>query len=244
MNKFSLVIITLNEEANIERCIKGVPNADEVIVVDSGSEDKTVEIAKAAGAKVIHQEWLGYGKQKQFAIDQARNDWVFLLDADEFINEEMAKSLDRNMNQDYYHAFRMPRKELFLGKALGHGRGFSNPVRFHRKSSGRMDDEEIHEQFITDKPIGDLDGFALHPSAPTVIDRLNKILRDTTLEKAHHSVEITWTRIWLDPIRYFLSNLIKRKSYLDGKEGVVLLALYSFQMFIQNIAFYEKNKGL
>ncbi len=211
MNKFSLVIITLNEEKYIERCINSVPSASEVIVVDSGSTDQTTQLAKKCGAQVIHQDWLGYGKQKQFAIEQASHEWVLLLDADEFANVELLDSIDQAMNQDVYQAYHLPIREYFLGRELTQGRGITNPIRFHKKSAGKINSEEIHEKFVTDKPISELDGYCLHYSAPTVLERLKKILRDATLEKEHHHWEVTPRSIFLDPIRYFFSYLIKKK---------------------------------
>src|SRR3989338_10224343 len=106
MKKISLVIITKNEEKNIEKCIRSVPFADEVIVVDSGSTDQTESLVKKLGAKFIFNQWPGYGKQKQFAIDQAQNDWVLSLDADEYLCTELQSELkllkDTNFSFDAY----------------------------------------------------------------------------------------------------------------------------------------------
>lgn len=242
MSKFTLVIVTLNEEANIERCIKSVNNPDEVIVVDSGSTDKTVEIARKNNARVIKQDWLGYGRQKQFAIDQAKNDWVLLLDADEFANEELNVSIKLAMNQDFYGAFHLPIQEFFMNRVLTKGRGVTWPIRFHKKSCGKINEEEIHEEFVTDAPVGRLEGFALHYSATTSLERLTKILRDASLEKEHHHWRVGPKDIFLSPMRYFLSYFFKKETYKDGIEGTILLILYSFQMFIQNVSQYEKRK--
>lgn len=244
MKSFSLVIITLNEESNIKRCIEAVSTANEVIVVDSGSTDRTVELAKSCGAKVLHQDWLGYGKQKQFAMDQAKNDWVLLLDADEFINKEVLTSIEQAMSQSYYHAFRLIRHEVFMGRELTRGRGINNPIRFHRKSSGKINSKEIHEEYETDKPVGTLSGFAIHHSAMGALDRLEKILRDAKLEKLHHKRSVGSFEIFFGPVRYFLSYLFKKQAFRDGLPGIILLVLYTFQMFVQNVAFYEKENNL
>ncbi len=241
MNKFSLVIITNNEQLNIERCIRSVPTASEVIVMDSGSTDKTVDLAKSCGAKVIHQDWLGYGRQKQFAIEQATHDWVLLLDADEFANKELNDSIMKAMTQEHYKAFHLPIQEFFMNKVLTRGRGVTDPVRFHRKSCGKINSEEIHEKFETDAPISSLEGYALHYSATTALDRLKKILRDAELESKHHHWDINPGQIFTSSLRYFFSYLLKKKTYEDGFEGIVLLILYTFQMFIQNVSQYEKK---
>lgn len=244
MNKFTLVIITLNEEKYIERCIKSVPTASEVIIVDSGSTDKTIDIAKNCGATVIHQDWLGYGRQKQFAVDQANNEWVLLLDADEFANKELLDSIEKAMGQNVYEAYHLPIREYFLGRELTQGRGITNPIRFHKKSAGKINSEEIHEKFETTRPISELEGHCLHYSAPTVLERLKKILRDASLEKEHHTWDVSERSIFLDPIRYFFSYLIKKNAYKDGLAGIVLLSLYTFQMYIQNVSQYEKKLKL
>ncbi|RMF17508.1 MAG: glycosyltransferase family 2 protein, partial [Gammaproteobacteria bacterium] len=90
----SLVIITLNEAGRLEKCLRSVPFADEIVVVDSGSTDGTVALARALGAKVVHQDWLGYGAQKQFAVEQATHDWVLCLDADEWLSEPLAREIE------------------------------------------------------------------------------------------------------------------------------------------------------
>ena len=120
----SAVIITLNEEKALPKCLESVSFADDIVVVDSGSTDRTVAIAEEYGARVIHQDWLGYGKQKQFAVEQASHDWVFCLDADEWVSDELASSIQDVFPDPEYYAYKSPRCNKFLGRWLRHGEGY------------------------------------------------------------------------------------------------------------------------
>ena len=120
MNKISTIVITYNEEANIERCLESVaPFSDEVIIVDSRSTDGTVEIAQDCGATVIERDWPGYGIQRQFALEQAANEWVFSIDADEVVSQELS---DEIQNLAFKHdGYEMPRPVWYLNRWIKHG---------------------------------------------------------------------------------------------------------------------------
>ncbi|MEW6502022.1 MAG: glycosyltransferase family 2 protein, partial [Thermodesulfobacteriota bacterium] len=116
--KLSVAIITLNEEERLAECLTSVAFADEVVVVDSGSTDSTVAIAEAHGARVVRREWLGFGRQKQFAIDQCRNQWVLVLDADERIPAATAREIAAALEHPAYAAYSLPRQNFFCGRWL------------------------------------------------------------------------------------------------------------------------------
>jgi len=120
----TVAIIALNASEQIGACLASVGFADEILVVDSGSTDATVEVARRHGARVEHHEWLGFGRQKQHAVSIARHDWVLCLDVDERVSEALARSIREGMAQRRYHAFRMARRNRFLGRWLGHGEGY------------------------------------------------------------------------------------------------------------------------
>src|SRR6218665_111492 len=125
----SLVVITLNEEKNIRKCLESVPFAAEKIVVDSGSSDRTKSIAEECGAKVIHHAWEGYGRQKQFAIECSSNDWVLLLDADEFLTDDLKTEIPQKLSNPTADAFELPIHQIFMNKLCNHGKAVSWPVR-------------------------------------------------------------------------------------------------------------------
>lgn len=241
MMKFSLVVITKNEEKNIEACIKSVPIADEVIVVDSGSTDRTGEIVKQLGGKFIFNEWPGYGKQKQFAIEQAKNDWILSLDADEYLTPELLEEIKKITTPDK-DAFHVPRKQIFMNRICHYGKSVDHPVRFVNRRKGSFDLKNIHESFISSGRVGDLKGFMMHNSGVTVVDRCKKIMRDLELEIINNeNPHLTPANVTIDPIRYFLSYFFRRGGYKDGLPGFVMTALFAIQMFLQNAAQYEKN---
>ena len=145
--KVSAVIISYNEEKNIEDAIRSVSWADEVLVVDSGSSDHTREIAHSLGARVIVNSWPGFSEQKQLAADEAANDWIFSLDADERVSEELAKEirevLNNNGNADGY---RVPRLSYYMGRAIKHGGWYPDlQLRLFDRRKGKWNGRVVHE---------------------------------------------------------------------------------------------------
>lgn len=246
MEKISLVIITLNEEKNIEKCILSAPFADEVIVVDSGSTDQTEAIAKRCKARFIFNSWPGYGVQKQFAIDQAKNDWVLLLDADEYLDEELKNEIKNLLSSGLaFDAYTLPRKQIFMNKECHFGKSVDHPLRLCNRKKGHYDLKNIHESFVTSGSIGELKGHMIHNSAVNVLDRCKKICRDLELELINnHNPNVGIKNIVLDPVRYFLSYYIKQQGFRDGLAGYVLTALFAIQMFLLNAAQFEKNLSI
>jgi len=160
----SVCIIAKDAASQIGDCIDSVGFADEVLVVDSGSVDATRAIAEVRGCRVIEQAWLGYGKQKQLAVAAARNDWVLCLDIDERVTPELEASIRKVVANGTIHAFKMPRRNRFLGRWLAHGEGYPDwSLRlFHRQYAGWSNDP-VHEAVITTESIGHLQGAETKP---------------------------------------------------------------------------------
>jgi glycosyltransferase involved in cell wall biosynthesis len=243
MIEVTLVIIAFNEEQNVKKCLDSVSFTSEKIVVDSGSTDQTRQIAENCGAKVFRQNWLGYGKQKQFAIEKASNDWILLLDADEFLTEELNHEIFQMLSENKLDsaAYRLPIKQIFMGKQLHFGRAVSEPIRFYNKKSGDYDLKNIHESFITSEKVGTLNGFAAHNSAVTIKERIDKIFRDTKLELEHSTSSPKLSDVFVSPFVYFFAQLLKKDALKDGIRGIILAGLFSFQIFLHNYLFYKKN---
>ncbi|MEN0058814.1 MAG: glycosyltransferase family 2 protein [Bdellovibrio sp.] len=144
----SLVIITLNEEAHIERCIRSVPFAGDVVVVDSFSTDRTVEIAEKCGARVLQEAWRGFGPQKAFATEQARHPWVLCLDADEALSPELAAEILENFqNLDPEAGYLVPRKSYHLGRWISHGGWYPDyQLRLFNKEKSHWNSAALHEK--------------------------------------------------------------------------------------------------
>ena len=148
----TVAIIAFNAGRQIGPCLASVaPFADEILVVDSGSTDDTVEIAKRHGARVESKEWLGFGRQKQYAVSIARHDWVLCLDADERVSEELARSIREAMGGRRY-AWRVARRNRFLGRWLSHGEGYPDwIVRLFDRRRARWSSDKVHEK-VAPKP--------------------------------------------------------------------------------------------
>lgn len=239
--KISLVIITKNEEKNIAACIRSFPSADEVIVVDSGSTDRTEQICREFGARFIHNAWPGYGRQKQFAIESAKNDWVLSLDADEYLTKELADEIVR-LGLPAHAAYTIARKQIFLGAVCEYGKSVDHPVRLFDRTKGGFDLKDIHEAFVTTGSLGALRGHMLHNSGVSVMERCKKIMRDLELELRNDTdPDVSVRTVVLDPLRYFASYYFKHQGFRDGLAGFVMTALFSIHVFLRNSARYERK---
>ena len=244
MQTLGLAVITKNEEDSIERCLGSVPFADQVVVVDSGSSDRTAQVAERCGAHVIQREWPGFPKQKQFAMDQLQTDWILALDADEWLTdaarEEIRSILRRDPTPGAPDAYRIPRYHRFLGRELRHGKGVDAHIRLVRRGRGRYSDREIHEAILVEGPVAEMSSGMMHESSPTIADRMEKIRRDTEFEMQYRSGTPPGVRrTFVNPVRFFLSFMFRRGGWRDGMEGAIWTALFAFQLFYQEARLYE-----
>ena len=178
----SVAIITLNAAAQLEACLQSARFADEIVVVDSGSSDGTQTLAERHGAKVVQQDWLGFGPQKQFAVEQARHDWVLCLDADERVTPELQAGIENALKNPSTAAYRCARRNRFLGRYLKHGEGYPDwSLRLFDRRQARWSDDAVHEKVETKSSVGELNGDLLHDSAESLAAYLTKQNRYTTL---------------------------------------------------------------
>ncbi len=240
MIDISLVVITLNEEKNIGKCLESVSFAHEVLVIDSGSTDNTKKVSEALGARFISHHWEGYGKQKQFAIEQATNDWVLLLDADEFLTKELVEEI-KEFDFDDIQAMELPIKQIFLGQVCHYGKAVSYPVRMFNRKHGAYDLKNIHEAFIVNGRVSRFKSAILHNSATDIGSRIKKIKRDVHLEIKNSTLKVKWHHIFIDPVRYFFSYYLKQSAWRDGVPGFILTFLFAVQILFQNLAIYARD---
>ncbi|HJW03926.1 MAG TPA: glycosyltransferase family 2 protein [Azospira sp.] len=221
----SAVLITLNAAGQLEACLSSLSFADEIVIVDSGSSDATLEIAVRHGARVIRQEWLGFGPQKQFAVSQARHDWVFCIDADEKVTPELALAIEAALREPRFQAYRVPRCNRFLGRFLRHGEGYPDwNLRLFHRDHARWSDDRVHEHVQTTGAVGALAGDLLHDSAETLESYLAKQNRYTSLaaEAALEAGKRTGVgRLLLSPLFRFFKFYVLRRGFLDGMPGLV-----------------------
>src|SRR6185369_14111948 len=163
--KISVTIITFNEESNIAAACDSVSWADEIVVVDSNSTDQTRELALTAGARVITNDWPGFGKQKQFAVDQSRNEWILSLDADERVSDELKRSIAELDNEKLADGYLIPRRTFYQGRWIRGGGWYPDrQLRLFRRSKGHWKDRHIHESVVMNKEahVAMLTGDLLH----------------------------------------------------------------------------------
>ena len=219
----SVIVITLNEETALPKCLGSVSFANEIVVVDSGSKDATVAIAEQSGARVISQSWLGYGPQKQFAVEQARNDWVLCLDADEHLSETLQMSIQDVLQLPQYQAYQMPRCNRFMGRWLHHGEGYPDmSLRLFNRQYAQWGQQAVHECVETREPIGTLQGDLLHESEETREHYLQKQDRYTTLQAEQlyeQGKQAPWFKLLLNPVVRFVKFYFIRLGFLDGYAG-------------------------
>jgi hypothetical protein len=225
----SVAIITRNAAAQLAGCLVSAAFADEIVVVDSGSSDETVELAARLGARVIQKEWLGYGAQKQFAVDAASHDWVLCVDADERVSPELRESILAELKAPRGFVYTMPRRNRFLGRWLTHGEGYPDwSTRLFHRAHARWGSEPVHEKVISDKPMLRLSGDLLHESAETLEKYLDKQNRYTTLQaQSLHAAgrRASTLQLVLSPLLRFIKYYVLRLGFLDGVPGLVHIAI-------------------
>jgi glycosyltransferase involved in cell wall biosynthesis len=243
----TVAVIALNAGSQIGPCLASAGFADEILVVDSGSTDETVEVARRHGARVETKEWLGFGRQKQHAVAIARNDWVLCLDADERVSEALARSIRAALASRRYHAYRMARRNRFLGRWLAHGEGYPDwTVRlFHRAHAGWSNDE-VHEAVLTTVEVGRLDGDLLHDSAEDIATYMVKQNRYTTLHAEalfSQGVRAGYWRLAASPLMRFIKFYILRFGFLDGGPGFAHVVIGCNNTFHKYLKLIELEKG-
>jgi glycosyltransferase involved in cell wall biosynthesis len=241
----SVVIITLNESNSLGDCLASVGFAEDIVVVDSGSTDDTVAIAKRAGARVFDKEWLGFGQQKNYGVERAKFDWVFCIDADERVDGELQQSIRQVMasQKPQFNGYRMARRNYFLGRGLKHGFGYPDlKVRFIDRQHGRWTEPSVHEYIAVDGPVGHLQGDLLHYSGENIQQFLEKNNRYTTLQASTLITKSTsWPRlrIVINPILCFIKGYFLKRAFLDGIPGLVHTVCHCFTTFAKYVKLYE-----
>ena len=248
--KISAVIITFNEQKNIAEAIESVSWADEIIVVDSESSDGTRDIAEASGAKVVTRSWEGFSKQKQFAVDQAENDWVFSLDADERVSAELREEIlaikSNNASADGY---RIPRLSIYMGRPIRHGGWYPDwQLRLFDRTKGRWKDVLIHESFAMDEgsKIVRLTGDILHYSSENAAHH-HRMIGERYAPLAARQMFDNGGRTSLLKIAFagpsaFIRTYFLKGGFLDGLPGFVIAKFAAHHAFLKHLLLWELQK--
>ena len=247
MPKLSVVIITHNEEANIRRTLESVTWADEIVVVDSGSADNTVAVCREYTGKVFHQDWLGYGRQKNLAIERSSGEWILSLDADEPIEPELAEEIRGIISSNgAADGYRIPRKTFFLGKRIKHGGWYPDyNLRLFRRGRGRFQERAVHEAVRVEGRVGRTRGAIEHYAYPDLASYLSSINRysslavDVMAQKGISVFQASWMNLLFRPVLTFLFKYVVRMGFLDGKPGLVLNLFHSYYVFAKYAKAWE-----
>jgi glycosyltransferase involved in cell wall biosynthesis len=242
----SVAVIALNEEDRIRACLESVVWADEIVVVDAGSSDKTVEIAQGFTDRVLFRAWDGYSAQKNFALEQCRGDWLLSLDADERVSdalrEEIRATLGRGPGED---GFRVPRENHFAGRFMRHGGLYPDyQLRLIRRGRGRFVERAVHESMRVEGRSGDLRAALVHESYRSVADfqrRANRYSDLAAAELARAGRGGSLADLVLRPAWRFVSMYVLRAGFLDGWRGLVLAGLYAHYVFLRGAKVRERR---
>lgn len=236
--KITATIITLNEERNIARAIESLRCCDEILIVDSGSVDRTIELAQNLGVRVIEAGWLGYAAQKNWAAEQAANDWILSLDADEALSEALeAEIWALKKSGPKYDAYTMPRLARYLGKWILHSGWYPDrKVRLYRRGKAKWVGEFVHESVRAEGRVGHLQSNLLHFTCDSLSEHLKTLDRYTTLaaqEIAARRMKVPLHRLIVDPAWTFLKSYVVQRGFLDGFEGLVIAYMAAFYTFLK-----------
>ncbi len=243
----SVFTITYNEENNIQRLLTSLSEFDEVIIVDSGSTDNTVAIAREMGAKVHSHNWMGYAKQKQHAMDLCKNDWVMNLDADEQIPESLVKELEQSINQVSFNAIRLLRIDYFLGKPMPTCLSLPKNVRLYRKSKAQFDSTcLVHESAsISGKTKLVKTPFIHHGynDLRVLINKLNIYSSLKAKEKFNKGKHFSYLKLVLIFPFEFIRRLVFQRYALFGWRGFLLSVIYANYAFLKEAKLYSLFRG-
>ena len=245
----SVAIITKNEADNLPGCLRSAAFAEQIVVVDSGSMDDTVKIASDFGCDVFVEPWRGgFGAQKQFALDQCRHPWVFVLDADERIPPETASKIKQIISNTDIRAagFSFPRKNFFQGRWIKHAGWWPDRiVRLFRKDMGRMTTATVHEAIEINGPIEALDVPIEHFTESRLSNILLKIDQYSTLGAEEAFKEGKTASIWSAAVRAklaFFQNYFLRLGFLDGSQGFTLAVTDAINKFFKYAKLSDLNR--
>ena len=242
--RLSVVVITLNEAERLRACLESAAWADELVVVDAESQDKTVQIAREFTDRVLVRPWAGFAVQKNFAVAQATGDWILSLDADEEVPPELRAEIQALLGAEPAEdGYRVPRRNIFWGRWIRHGGLYPDwQLRLFRRGRGRFVERTVHESVRVEGRVGRLESPLVHRSYRDVADFLERADRYSTLAAAE------WVRsgrragvgdLVVRPAGRFLSMYVVRGGFLDGWPGFLLACLYAYYVFVRSAKVWE-----
>lgn len=249
MARLSVVVLTLNEERNIEECLRSIRWADEIIVVDSGSTDRTLEIARRYTDRILATTWTGYGAARNAGNAAATGEWILWLDADERVPPELAAEIREivGRNAEEVSGYRIARRAYFLGRWIRHSGWYPSRVtRLFRRGRGRSTETRVHEHAEIDGRVDNAVNDILHFTDPDLSHYFEKFNKYTTLaaqDMISRGKRVSLTDLLVHPPFQFVKMYILRLGFLDGREGLILAVLSSAYVFTKYAKLWEKLHG-
>jgi glycosyltransferase involved in cell wall biosynthesis len=247
LNPLSAVLITRNAAAVLEPCLDSLAFADEIVVVDSASTDATADLAARKGARVVQKEWLGFGRQKQFAVEQARHDWVLCVDADERVSPQLAASIKAALAAPTSPVYRMARRNRFLGRWLAHGEGYPDwSPRLFNRMNARWSDDLVHEKVLFAVTPGTLGGDLMHDSVDDLSTYMERQNRYTTLAARQAFEQGRGAGIFhllLSPVVRFIKFYLMRLGFLDGLPGLLHISIGCMNSYVKYAKLIELRRA-
>ena len=249
IKELSVFLPAYNEEANIERCLRSLQFADEIIIYDGNSTDNTIEICNKYNCKIhFRNAWNGFGIAKQEAVDFAQNNWVLVIDADEELTEKLIEKLInmQTTNQSKYSAYKINRKSYFLGKLINYSSWQSDaPLRLFDKRVGKFNQNIVHEFVEIDAEVGLIKEHILHYTYPTLKGYLDKMIKYAELgaeQNFQRGKSSSLSRAILSAILKFVKMYFLRLGILDGKHGLILAINSAFGVYLKHTLLMDKWK--
>ena len=245
MQKVSVTIITKNEEKNIQRCLESVRWADEIVVVDSFSTDRTVEICRKFTDKIFQENWLGYGLQKNLCASKASNRWVLNVDADEVIPPECVEAIKNLLlGEPKFLLYQFQRKNFFSGRWVRYAGWYPDFIsRLYDRNKVLFSDSMVHERLIPDNNPGIINHSILHYSFDSMDDYIERQNRYSTLyaeEKKRQNWKVNWTHLYMRPIWMFFKTYFLRQGFREGFLGLFLALSMAFYTYLK----YAKTRSV
>ncbi len=246
MKKLSVTVITKDEEKNIRDCLESVKWADEIVIVDDMSIDKTIEISKEYTNKIFERKLDNFSNQKNFAQDKASCDWVLNLDADERVSPELKEEILGAIKSEEYSGYYLARKQYFFGKWIRYGGWYPNyQLKLYRKEKGRWR-KPVHERVRVEGKVDYLKSPLLHFMYEDISSWIENINRFTTLQARNVFVNLgdreRWYKPIIFPIKIFFQKFFLLKGFKDGYYGFVIAVLSAFYTFIFRAKLWELSR--
>ena len=247
MHPISATVITCNEEHNIAGALQSLSWADEIIVVDSGSEDATLDICRRFTDKIYHRDWTGYVDQKNFAVEKACNDWIFSLDADERVSRQLQGEVGILARNGFSASgYRVPRTAFFMGRWIKHGDWYPDyQMRLFDRRYGKWQGGRVHESVKIDRTVGMLKGEIHHFTYRSLSEYLRRLESYTSLAALDCRQQGRTASFWMllgKPLAVFIKAYLLKLGFLDGTVGFTVAVMGTVSVFFKYAKLYELTR--